>query len=106
MKKYPGKMLVKCGKKINTHFFENSLPSNVGRDIPSVFVIILDSTSRAAWHRSMPKTTSLLREDNQGYRVFEFLRYSSVAWGTANNMAALLTGPAGVNSSVRGNIEI
>jgi len=63
---------------------------------PNIYVLILESVSRASFHRSVPKFVQYLRgvHDSGKVRVAEFMRSSSVAWGTGANTAALLRGCA------------
>lgn len=53
-------------------------------------LIILDSTSRHDFMRSLPKTVNRLRQGF--YDVYEFFRHSSVMWGTPNNVPAIIKG--------------
>eukprot|EP01083_Nonionella_stella_P084407 233644_1 len=69
-----------------------------GKRPPNVILFVIDSTSRAQFIRSSPRTvdylSNLMLDRNGGSpsNVYEFYRYSTVAWGTSYNMPALIGG--------------
>eukprot|EP01103_Thecamoeba_quadrilineata_P017504 TRINITY_DN6242_c0_g1_i1.p1 TRINITY_DN6242_c0_g1~~TRINITY_DN6242_c0_g1_i1.p1 ORF type:complete len:695 (+),score=98.20 TRINITY_DN6242_c0_g1_i1:96-2180(+) len=77
----------------------------------NVLVLLLDAVSRVQFYRALPKTAEFLRhlqrrsdlmsefkrkpreeEEEEGYSVFEFLRYHGVGENSQPNLTPLLTG--------------
>eukprot|EP00928_Gymnodinium_smaydae_P007387 TRINITY_DN12659_c0_g3_i1.p1 TRINITY_DN12659_c0_g3~~TRINITY_DN12659_c0_g3_i1.p1 ORF type:complete len:966 (-),score=133.00 TRINITY_DN12659_c0_g3_i1:282-3179(-) len=61
---------------------------------PSVYVLILDSVTRASFEAFCPRTVRYLRGKNaqRDWRSFEFRRFHAMYGGTAGNMFPFLTG--------------
>ena len=69
-----------------------------GHRPPNVLIFVLDSTSRSLFARHAPMSMEYLSELQMDHKnvsntdIFQFFRHSTVAWGTGQNLGALMGG--------------
>eukprot|EP01083_Nonionella_stella_P072361 195061_1 len=102
---------IRCGRLWNYHFtllplrqLNQSLHTQKKQTIskyfgdqtpPNVLIFVMDSTSRSNFIRGAPESVDYLsnmlrREKDTTFKILQWFRYSTIAWGTGKNLGNLL----------------
>eukprot|EP01083_Nonionella_stella_P080412 221007_1 len=82
---------IHCGEMSNAHFVpshDEISQSIESKRVPhplSVFILIVDATSRASFHRTLPKSLKAI-DQMKSHQVYEFFRYNIIGHSTTNNL--------------------
>ena len=75
-------------RRVHQHFSQKK------EQYPNVYIFLFDSTSRELFHRQVPTFLNALQQkvSKVNATLVEFLRYSTIGWGTAPNTKILYRG--------------